>query len=328
MRAIVIREPGGPDVLELREVPTPEPSRGEVRVRVRAVGVNRADVLLRLGRYPLPPGAPRSIPGLEFAGEVDALGPDVFDVAAGDRVFGLVAGGGYAEHVVLPARGVARIPDALPFDDAGGVPEAFVTAWDAMVEQAGLAAGETVLVHAAGSGVGIAAVQLGAAIGARVLGTTRTEEKLARARQMGLHEGVVVGGEPFAPRILALTGGRGVDVVVELVGGPYLAQDLDCLAMRGRVVVVGTLGGAKADLDLHGLMRKRAEVRGTVLAARPIEEKITAIRRFERHVVPLLERRAVRPVIDRVVPWTQAAEAHRVLEQNAVFGKVVLAVST
>jgi putative PIG3 family NAD(P)H quinone oxidoreductase len=328
MRAIVIREPGGPDVLEVREVATPEPSRGEVRVRVRTAGVNRADILLRLGRYPLPPGAPRSIPGLEFAGEVDALGPEVFDVAAGERVFGLVAGGAYAEYVVVPARGVARVPEALTFEEAGAVPEAFVTAWDAMVDQAGLAAGETVLVHAAGSGVGIAAVELAVAIGARALGTSRTEEKLTRARQLGLHEGVVVGSAPFAPRILALTGGRGVDVVVELVGGSYLAQDLDCLAPRGRVVVVGTLGGAKADLDLHALMLKRAEIRGTVLAARPVEEKITAIRRFERHVVPLLERRAVRPVIDCVMPLERAADAHRVIEKNAAFGKVVLAVST
>jgi putative PIG3 family NAD(P)H quinone oxidoreductase len=328
MRAIVIREPGEPDVLELRDVPTPEPSRGEVRVRVRSAGVNRADILLRLGRYPLPPGEPRSIPGLEFAGEIDALGRDVFDVVAGDRVFGLIAGGAYAEHVVVPARGVARIPEALSFDEAGGVPEAFVTAWDAMVDQAGLAAGETVLVHAAGSGVGTAAVQLGAAVGARVLGTTRTEQKLRRARQMGLHEGVVVGGEPFAPRILELTGGRGVDVVVELVGGPYIAQDLECLAPGGRVVVVGTLGGAKVDLDLRTLMQKRAEVRGTVLAARPLEEKITAIRRFERHVVPLLARRVVRPVIDGVMPLAHAAEAHRLIEKNGAFGKVVLAIST
>jgi NADPH2:quinone reductase len=326
MRAIVIREPGGPEVLELRDVPTPEPSRGEVRVRVRAVGLNRADVLLRLGRYSLPPGAPKGIPGLEFAGEVDALGPDVFDVAQGDRVFGLVAGGAYAEYVVVPARGVARVPDAMPFEEAGGVPETFITAWDAMVDQARLGAGETVLVHAAGSGVGVAAVQIAAAIGARAIGTTRSKDKLSRVKELGLADGVVVGDGRFAARVLALTGGRGVDVVLELVGASYVAEDLECLATRGRIVLVGMLSGSRADLDLRGLLQKRAEIRGTMLSSRPLEEKIAAVRSFDRHVVPLLARRALRPVVDRVLPLGSAAEAHRLLEANATFGKIVLTV--
>lgn len=195
-----------------------------------------------------------------------------------------------------------------------------------MVDQARLGAGEVVLVHAAGSGVGSAAVQLAVAIGARVIGSARTAAKLEQARALGLAEGFVAGAEPWAPRVLELTGGRGVDVVADLVGGRYVAQDIECLAMRGRIVVIGTLAGARADVDLGTLMHKRAELRGTVLAARPAEEKIIAIRRFERHVVPLLARGAVRPVIDRVVPLANAADAHRHLEANASFGKIVLAV--
>ncbi len=323
---MVIREPGPPDVLELRDVPAPEPSRGEVRVRVRAAGVNRADVLLRLGRYPMPPGAQATVPGLEVAGEVDRVGPDVFDVAAGDRVFGLVAGGGYAEHVVLHARALARVPAGMPFEEAGAVPEAFITAWDAMVDQARLRAGETVLIHAAGSGVGLAAVQIARAIGARAIGTARSAGKLARARELGLADGIAVEQGAFAERVLELTGGCGVDVVVDLVGGPYVGQSVACLAPRARLVVVGMLAGAKTELDVGALMRKRAELRGTVLAARPLEEKIAAIRAFEHHVVPLFARGALRAVIDRVLPLERAADAHRSLEANETFGKVVLAV--
>jgi NADPH:quinone reductase len=327
MRAMVIREPGPPDVLEARDVPAPEPARGEVRVRVRAAGVNRADVLLRLGRYPMPRGAQVTIPGLEVAGEVDRVGPDVVDAVLGERVFGLVTGGGYAEHVVMHARALARIPAALSFDQAGAAPEAFITAWDAMVEQARLRAGETVLVHAAGSGVGLAAVQIAGVVGARAIGTARSADKLARARELGLADGVLVEQGAFAARVIEQTGGRGVDVVLDLVGGAYVGQNLACLAPRGRVVVVGMLGGGKTDLDLGALMQKRAEVRGTVLASRPLEEKIAAIRAFEHHVVPLLARGAVRPVIDRVLPLERAADAHRSLERNETFGKIVLSVS-
>lgn len=327
MRAVVIREPGGPEVLELRDRASPEPSRGEARVRVRATAVNRADVLQRLGRYPAPPGSPRDVPGLEIAGEVDAVGEDVTEVAPGDRVFAVVGGGGYAEQVVVHARTLARIPEAMGFTDAAAVPEAFVTAWDAMVDQARLAAGESVLVHAVGSGVGTAAVQIARAVGAYSVGTARTAEKLERARALGLDAGIVVKeGATFAGEVSARTGGRGADVVVELVGGAYVAEDLACTAARGRIVVVGTMAGTSAQIDLSMLMRKRVQLRGTVLRARPLEEKILAARALGAHLAPLFARGALRPVIDCVLPLSQAAEAHRRMQSNATFGKIVLEV--
>jgi putative PIG3 family NAD(P)H quinone oxidoreductase len=326
MRAVFIRQPGGPEVLELRDVASPEPARGEVRVRVRATAVNRADLLQRLGKYPAPAGSPADIPGLEIAGEVDAVGEGATELAKGDRVFAVVGGGGYAEQVVVHSRAVARMPAGMSFAEAAAVPEAFVTAWDAMIEQARLSAGELALVHAAGSGVGTAGFQLARAIGARTLGTTRTPEKLARARQLGLDDGLVVDGGRFADQVLAISGGCGADVVLELVGGRYVSEDLACLAPRGRIVVVGTMGGPACELDLALLMHKRAEVRGTVLRARPLEEKILAARALQRHIVPLLERGALRPVVDRVLPLARAAEAHAVLQTSETFGKIVLEV--
>jgi putative PIG3 family NAD(P)H quinone oxidoreductase len=310
----------------MREVPTPEPARGEVRVRIRATAVNRADLLQRLGRYPAPPGAPADIPGLEIAGEVDAVGDAVTELAPGDRVFGLVGGGAYAEHVVVHARTLARMPASLAFTDGAAVPEAFVTAWDALIDQGKLAGGETVLVHAAGSGVGTAAVQIAKAVGALALGTARTAEKLARCRDLGLEDGILVEEGTFVDDVLARTGPRGADVVLDLVGGPYLAQDLACIGPKGRIIVAGTLAGGQAELDLHVLMRKRALVRGTVLRARPLEEKIVAARTLERHLAPLLARGLLRPVVDCVLPLEQAAEGHRLMQSNQTFGKIVLAV--
>jgi NADPH2:quinone reductase len=314
-------------VLELREVDAPRASRGEVRVRIRATAVNRADLLQRLGVYPAPPGSPKDIPGLEIAGEVAELGDDVSDLALGDRVFGIVGGGGYAEEIAVHARALARMPDGMSFNDAAAMPESFLTAWDAMVDQARLAAGETVLVHAAGSGVGTAAVQIAKAIGARSVGTARTADKLVRARALGLGEGILVQAGAFSSEVRELTGGRGVDVVVELVGGAYVAQDLECLAPKGRIVVVGAMGGTRVELDLATLMHKRIEIRGTVLRARPLEEKILAARALERHLVPLIEGGALRPIVDRVLPLAQAAEAHRIMQSNDTFGRIVLQVS-
>jgi putative PIG3 family NAD(P)H quinone oxidoreductase len=326
MRAIVIREPGGPEVLEMREVALPEPSRGEVRVRVRATAVNRADLLQRMGRYPAPPGAPTDVLGLEFAGEVEALGDGVTELARGDRVMGLSGGGAYAEQIVVHARTLARIPEPMSFADAAAIPEAFVTAWDAMVSQAGLSAGETVLVHAAGSGVGTAAVQIARAIGARAIGTTRTPQKVGRARELGLEEAIIVEGGRFAAEVLSRTDERGADVVLELVGGGYVAEDVACLAHRGRLVLVGTMAGARADLDLGLLMRKRAEIRGTMLRSRPLEEKIVAGQALQKHLVPLFAVGTLRPVVDRVLPLARAADAHRLMQNGDLFGKLVLEV--
>jgi putative PIG3 family NAD(P)H quinone oxidoreductase len=326
VKAIVITRFGGPEVLELREVATPVPARGEVRVRVRASAVNRADLLQRAGHYPAPPDAPQDIPGLEYAGEVDAVGEAVTALAPGDRVFGLCGGGAYAEAMVAHHRTVVRIPDRLSFTEAAAIPEAFITAWDAMVVQGGLGAGEWALIHAVGSGVGTAAAQIAHAIGARVIGTARTRDKLERARPFGLDESILVAGEGFAADVRRVTGGAGADLVLELVGGSYVAEDLACLAPRGRIVLVGLTGGARAELDLAQLLNKRARLIGTVLRARPLEERIAAMQLLDRHLVPLIARGALRPVIDRALPLAQAAEAHALVAANTTFGKVVLTV--
>jgi NADPH2:quinone reductase len=320
MKAVVITRPGGPEVLALRDVASPTPARGEVLVRVRATAVNRADLLQRVGAYPAPPDAPQDIPGLEYAGEIAALGEGVDSWSVGERVFGLCGGGAYAERLVAPARALARVPDGLSFAEAAAVPEAFITAWDAMVTQGRLQAGETVLVSAVGSGVGCAAVQLARAVGARVVGTARTAEKLARAAELGCDLGVVPDAGRFADKVGA------PDLILELVGGANLAEDLSCIAPRGRIALVGLLAGARAELDLGLMLKKRVTIIGTVLRSRPLEEKLAVMQAFARHVVPLLARGQVRPVIDRVLPLAEAAAAHALVAGNTTFGKVVLTV--
>ncbi len=325
MRTIAITKPGGPDVLAFVERTLPEPSRGEVRVRVRATAVNRADLLQRMGNYPAPAGAPPDVPGLEIAGEVEALGPDVERLAIGDRVFGLVGGGGYSEAVTAHERALALIPAGMPFEEAAAVPEAFITAHDALVGQAGLAGGEVVLIHAVGSGVGTAAVQLARALGAISVGTARTADKLERAKELGLDTGICVEHGKFADAVRAAHA-DGAAVVLELIGGGYVAEDLRCTQSRGRIVLVGLIAGAKAEVDLGLVMRKRLHIIGTMLRSRPLEEKIAAMRTFEAQVVPLLARGKLKPVIDCVMPLADAATAHEGLASNAGFGKIVLAV--
>jgi NADPH:quinone reductase len=321
MKAIAITKPGGPNVLTLVDRPLPEPSRGEVRVRVRATAINRADLLQRMGAYPAPADAPPDIPGLEFAGEVDALGPGVERLAVGDRVFGLVGGGGYAEAVVTHERAVAKIPDGLSFEQAAAVPEAFITAHDAVVGQAGLRGGETLLVHAVGSGVGTAAVQLGRALGVFVIGTARTPDKLERARPLGMTAGVVAEAGKFAD---AVRKHGEPSVVLELIGGAYVDEDIRAIGVLGRIVLVGLLAGGRTEIDLGGILRKRIRVFGTVLRARPLEEKIAVMRTFESQVVPLLQRGLIAPVIDTVMDLDAAAAAHERMASNVGFGKIVL----
>lgn len=324
MKAIVITRAGDPSVLELREVERPEPARGEILVRVRTSGVNRADVLQRRGQYPPPHGAPESVPGLEFAGRVEALGPGVARWGPGDAVMGLVAGGGCAEFVVVHEREAVRVPWNLSVDEAGAVPEVFMTAYDALVRQLGMSAGETVLIHAVGSGVGTAAVQLVRVSGARSIGTSRTPAKVERAKELGLDVGIVVRDESWPERVLEATGGRGVDIVLDLVGGSYLAGNLKAMAPRGRQIVVGLTSGRSAELNLGRLLSKRLTLVGTVLRARPLEEKIALAREFEARVVPLFEAGHLRPVIDLMLPAAQAAEAHARMEADANFGKILL----
>jgi NADPH:quinone reductase-like Zn-dependent oxidoreductase len=264
------------------------------------------------------------IPVLEVAGVVDKLGPDVERLAIGDRVFGLVGGGGYAEAITSHERALAKIPDGISFEDAAAVPEAFVTAHDAMVTQADLRSGEVMVVHAVGSGVGTAAAQLGRAMGAFVIGTARTADKLDRAKALGMDAGVVPDGSRFADAIKKLAG-DGASVVLELVGGAYVDEDLRAIRSRGRIVLIGLLAGVRAEVDLGLVLRKRARVIGTVLRARPLEEKIAAMRAFETQVVPLLARGLVKPVVDAVMPLADAASAHARMASNQGFGKIVLA---
>lgn len=323
MRAVVITEFGDPHVLRLREVDRPEPGDGEIRVRVRSSGVNRADLIQRMGHYPAPPGAPSDIPGLEFAGEVDALGTGVSLWEEGDRVMGITGGGGYAESVVVHERTAVRVPRGIGLEDAGAIPEVFMTAFDALFLQLGLAEGETLLIHAVGSGVGTAAVQLAQTCGARAIGTSRTREKVDRALALGLDVGIVA-GEGWPGRVLEASGGEGVDVILDLVGGSYLEGNLEVMAQGARQVVVGVPSGSKAGMDLRLLMRKRALLKGTVLRARPLEEKIGLSREFQRRVCPLFDARKVVPVVHGTFLPEEASEAHALMEANGNFGKLLL----
>ncbi len=323
MQAVVMSEPGGPEVLSVGSVPVPTPVAGEIRVRVATSGVNRADLLQRTGRYPVPKGWPEDILGLEFAGVVEALGPDVDRWREGDRVMGILGGGGYAQYVTVHGSTVVPVPDTLGLEEAGAVPEVFMTAFDATVMQMGLDAGETLLIHAVGSGVGTAAVQIAKALGVRTVGTSRTPAKLEKALGLGLDH-AVPGDADWSTRVLDLTDGRGVDVILDLVGGPYLEGNQKVVAIRGRHVVVGVPGGAAAQIDLRAMMGRRATIKGTVLRARPVEEKAELARAFEERIVPILSDGRAVPVIDRIVSPDQAAELHRVMESNANFGKLLI----
>ena len=327
MRAIVITSYGGVEGIEMQEVETPAPPTADrVRIRVRAAGLNRADIMQREGKYPAPPGYPERIPGLEFAGEVEAVGDTVRAWKIGDRVFGITAGGGQAEFVVVPESNLASIPAELDWTEAAAMPEVFITAHDALFTRAGLQAGERVLIHAAASGVGTAALQLAHAAGATVYGTSRTADKLEQVRALGLDEGIPVNDSPqqFVERVRDLTGDSGVDVILDLVGGDYFPANLQALAVRGRLICTATSAGRKAEIDLGLVLRKRATIIGTALRGRSIEEKAEATRRFAAHVLPLVARGVVRPVVDRVYPAGDIRAAHQHLESNRTCGKIVL----
>ncbi len=327
MKAVTITSPGGIEVLKIREVETPpKPTADCVRVRVRAAALNRADILQRMGHYPAPPGYPADIPGLEFAGEVDETGDQARMWKRGQRVFGITAGGAQAAYVVVPENHLAEVPANLGWAEAAGVPEVFITAHDALFTRAGLRSGETMLVHAAGSGVGTAAAQLARAAGAKAFGTSRTADKLERAKAYGLSGAVVVSDDldVVARSAQQWTNGRGVNVIIDLVGAKYLEANLKALAKKGSLVLVGTTAGSQATLDFSMVMGKRLTIIGTVLRARSAEEKATATRLFAEHVVPLLADGTVRPVIDRVYKMEEIREAHARMESNESFGKIVL----
>jgi putative PIG3 family NAD(P)H quinone oxidoreductase len=326
-KAVRITEPGGPEVLKVDRVSIDPPGPGQILVEVAAAGLNRADVLQRRGLYPAPKGAPADVPGLEYAGRVAVVGDGVTSFAAGDEVMGIVAGGAMATHVVVHEREAMRVPKGLSLVHAAAVPEAFLTAYDALFDQAALGAGEHLLVHAIGSGVGTAALALARLAGAHVIGTSRTEEKLARCAELGLEHGLVVerGNPLFAEQTRALTEGRGADVVLDLVGAAYLGETIDAIASRGRLVHVGLVGGATAQISLAQIMNKRIRIFGTVLRSRPLEEKAALTQRFARRIAPLFgEGGVLAPVVDEVLPMSEVQAAHARMERNETFGKIVL----
>ena len=324
MRAAVISAPGGPDVLTIASRPTPVPGTGEVLVRVRGSALNRADLLQRAGRYNPPPGVPADIPGLEFAGEVVARGPGADRWPIGARVMGLVAGGAHAEFLVTHERAVAHVPLPLSWEQAGAAAEACITAHDALT-QATLRPGDAVLIHAVGSGVGLAAVQIATKLGARAFGTARGVEKLDVATQRGMQGGIQPGATGWlADAVKGWTNGAGVDVVVDLVGGEYVTLSVPVMAPKGRIVVVGLLAGRETSIDLGLLLARRLSLRGTVLRSRPLEERITVTQHFEREVLPWLADGSITMRIDARFPLELIADAHALLESNATIGKVAL----
>ncbi|MGH8777208.1 MAG: NAD(P)H-quinone oxidoreductase [Jiangellaceae bacterium] len=323
MHAVVVTEPGGPDVLRWTEVPDPVAGPGEVLLDVVASAVNRADVSQRQGNYPPPPGAPLW-PGLECSGTVSAVGPDVEGWAVGDQACALLAGGGYATKVAVPAGQLLPIPDGVDVVTAAGLPEVVCTVWSNVFMTAGLRPGEALLVHGGGSGIGTVAIQLARAVGATVAVTAGSGAKLSRCAELGASVLVNYRTEDFVSVVQEATGGRGADVVLDIVGAKSLARNLDVLAPGGRLVVIGLLGGRRAELELSALTAKCAAVIGTTLRRRPAAEKVTIVAAVREHVWPLIESGEVQPVVDRVLPMSAAAEAHRVVEAGEHVGKVLL----
>jgi len=323
MRAVIYSGAGGPEVITIGEVPKPEVRPEHIRVRVHAAGLNRADLHQRAGNYAAPPGWPADIPGLDYAGEVEAVrGAPRWKV--GDRVMGLVGGGAQAELVTVHQDETLPIPAGLSFAEAAAIPEAFLTAFDALVTRGRVAAGDRVLIHAVGSGVGTAAAQIAKHLGATVLGTSRSADKLARALVYGLDVGIDTSHAGFREAV-----GEPVDVILDVLGGPALADNLHVLALRGRLVLLGFLAGSRTSADLGPILRKRLEVIGSMMRTRGLEERAPLVRAFAERMLPLFDQRIehatpLRPVLERVYPMAEVADAHRSLESNETFGKVVM----
>lgn len=326
MRAIVIREPGGPEVLSLEEVPEPRLGEGQVAIDVRATALNRADLLQRRGLYP-PPRGESEILGLECAGVIAAHGPGASGPPLGSRVMALLPGGGYAERVVVPERMALPIPEGLSFEQAAAIPEAFLTAQEALFTLGRVAPGDAVLVHAAAGGVGSAAVQLAHEHGARVIATAGSDEKLERVRALGADVAVNYKTADFAEAVRSATNGRGADVVLDFVGGAYWEKHASCLAVGGRVVVIGVLGGPMAEVNLAQLLMRRYQILGLVMRSRPVADKIAISQTFARNWLPRFATGKLAPVVDRVLPLSEARRAHERMEENANVGKIVLTLS-
>jgi putative PIG3 family NAD(P)H quinone oxidoreductase len=324
MRAIVADQPGDPDVLHVAEVPDPVVRPGEVLLRVRASALNRADLLQRRGLYPPPPGESEII-GMEAAGEVESVAEGVTGWSPGDRACALLAGGGYAEKVAVPAGQLMRIPDNIDTITAAAIPECFLTAHDNMVTRGRLRRGETVLIHGGAGGIGTAAIQVARRAGARVVVTAGTAERLQRCRELGADEVINHREEDFVERVAAITGGRGADVILDIIGAAYLERNLRALAEEGRLVVIGLQGGVRAEIDLNTMLSRRLTLIATTMRRRSPEQKAEVVRRATEDLLPGFADGSLRPVVDRVLPLDQAAEAHRAMEAGEPVGKILLA---
>ena len=322
-KAIRIREPGGPEVLEVGEIDLPEPGPTEVLVDVAAAGLNRADCLQRRGFYPAPPGVPADVPGLEFAGVVESVGHAVSTCKPGDRVMGIVGGGSMATRVVTQGAELMPVPKGLSLEEAAAVPEVFLTAYDAIVLQGGLQAGQSVLLHAVASGVGTAGIQLASAIGATSIGTSRTADKLPRCTDLGLNHAVLVEDGSFAEAVLEAAP-KGVDVILDTIGAAYLAQNVRVIGKKGRIIVIGLMGGVKGELALGTLLAKRASIHGSVLRSRSAAEKAELTRSFTEEMLERFATGELKPIIDDVLPMTDIQTAHQRMDKNETFGKLVL----
>ncbi|MGX4642297.1 NAD(P)H-quinone oxidoreductase [Massilia sp. SYSU DXS3249] len=325
MRAIEITQPGKPEVLQLCERPLPELKAGEVLIRVHAAGINRPDVLQRLGHYPVPPGA-SDLPGLEVAGEIvdgDLTGSGF---AKGDMVCALVQGGGYAEYCAAPLAQCLPVPQGLSAVEAASLPETFFTVWTNVFDRAGLAEGETLLVQGGTSGIGVTAIQLAAAMGHRVFATAGSDDKCRACEALGAERGINYKTEDFVEVVKSLTDGRGVDVVLDMVAGDYVAREINCLADDGRIALIALLGGAKANVDLGQVLRRRLTISGSTLRPRPVAFKAAIARNLRERVWPLIEGGRVKPVIHQVFPLEAAAQAHALMESSTHVGKIVLQV--
>jgi putative PIG3 family NAD(P)H quinone oxidoreductase len=324
MQAVVISEPGGPDVLQLAQVPDPVAGGGEVLIEIVGAGINRADLMQRQGLYPPPPGVP-PYPGLECSGRIAGLGPDTDGWSVGDEVCALLGGGGYAEQVAVPAGQLLPVPGGVTVMDAAGLPEVTCTVYANVFEQAGLAPGETLLVHGGASGIGTMAIQLARAHGARVACTAGSPAKLERCRELGADLAINYTTDDFVGAVRDFTGGEGADVILDIMGAVYLPRNVAALATGGRLVVIGMQGGNRGELDLGLLLRKRASVQAASLRARPPAEKAEIVAAVRRSVWPLISAGQVTAVIDRILPLAEASQAHRLMEAGAHVGKILLA---
>lgn len=325
MRAIEITQPGKPEVLQPCERPLPELKAGEVLIRVHAAGINRPDVLQRMGHYPVPPGA-SDLPGLEVAGEIvdGELGDSGFK--KGDMVCALVQGGGYAEYCAAPLAQCLPVPEGLSAVEAASLPETFFTVWTNVFDRAGLSEGETLLVQGGTSGIGVTAIQLATALGHRVFATASSDEKCRACEELGAERGINYRSEDFVAVVKNLTGGKGVDVVLDMVAGDYVAREIDCLADDGRIALIALLGGAKANVDLGQVLRRRLSISGSTLRPRPVAFKGAIARKLREQVWPLFAQGKIKPVIYKTFPLAQAAEAHALMESSTHVGKIVLQV--